>query len=516
MSEDQKRDRDAAIKADEGSLFSQSPHDGGDPNASDEQRPERRQAPSGELEPKPASEPESVVTSPKLDDEAMAKHRAAKEARIRKREEEKRAATEAALEAKKADKKGPRTGKGSALPALRPNLKADTPALRAERVEAIRRDLVRRRRRKGVGMLVKLWLFVMLPTMIVTWFMYFESSELYKSESKFVVRSAETGGGGGGAGGGLLGAILGGGGSPYDPNAVQTYMMSRDVLKLLDNEHGWIAHFQQPDLDYFNGLPADATFEDAFNHYQKMLEISFDPSEGLIEMSLVAADPDAAERFSKALIGYAEEMVNRLSERIQLDAVKDADRNLVDAEQRLREAQEAVAELQEALAIFTVEGEVSAEMSIISGMEVELEALRGRLTNLRRVTDDADPRVQRISAQVATLERQIAERRANMTGSGDSGTRASLAEINLQLTKARFEVEAATAIFSAAVERREVAYATARRQGRYLEMVAYPSTPDEANHPKKLETVALAFFVLLGFYIVGSLTISLIREQASI
>ncbi|MEM7743544.1 MAG: hypothetical protein AAF409_07520 [Pseudomonadota bacterium] len=468
--------------------------------------------------------------TPPIDEDAIAKHRAAKEARIRKRMEARRAAQghEGGARAdsdqgpdrmkghgpdhvKKEGARGPKTGKGSALPALRPNLKADTPALRAERVEAIRRDLVRRRRRKGVGMLVKLWVFVVLPTILVGYFMWFMASDLYKSESQFVVRSAE----GQGSAGGFLGALIGGGGGAFDPNAVETYILSRDVLRLLDSEHGWIAHFQRDDLDFVHKLALDASFEDAYSHYTQMMEISFDPTEGLVILRVIATDPESSERFSRAVIGYAEEMVNRLSDRIQTDSVRDADRNLVQAEERLRIAQEAVAELQKALDIFTVEGEVSAEMTIISGMEVELEALRGRLTNLRRVTSEDDPRVERIRNQVETLKAQIAARRAKMTGSETEGE-TSLAEINLALTKARFEVEAATAIFSAAIERREVAYAQARQQSRYLELVATPSRPDSPNYPKKIETTALAFFIFLGAYIVGSLTISLIREQASI
>ena len=344
---------------------------------SEDQKHERDTQRAGEADASMFSEDAGVMGEPEridrpaVDPDAIAKHRAAKEARIRKRLDAKRQAAGAGPEPEaKAGGKGPKTGKGSALPALRPELKADTPALRAERVEAIRRDLVRRRRRKGGGMLIKLWLFVIIPTVVVGWFMWFEASQLYKSEAKFLVQSAE---GGGGGGGGLLGSLIGGGGGAYDPNAVQSYLLSRDVLRLLDSEQGWIAHFQQPGLDFFHGLPADASFESAYSHYEQMISVSYDPTEGLVEMSMVAADPDTARRFSESVVGYAEEMVNRLSDRIQADAVEDAERNLVIAEDRLRESQQNVAELQKALDTFTVEGEVAAEMQIIGGMEVELE-----------------------------------------------------------------------------------------------------------------------------------------------
>jgi capsular polysaccharide transport system permease protein len=246
-----------------------------------------------------------------------------------------------------------------------------------------------------------------------------------------------------------------------------------------------------------------------------MVSVSFDPTEGIIKMDLVAATPDDARRFSRAIIGYAEEMVDTLADPIREAALRDAERNLSDAETSLKNAQLAEAEVRKTLDTFSVEGEVSAELSIIAGMETELEALRGRLQNLRRVTSESDPRVERIRNQVETLESQITERRKNVTG-GDRPGRGSLADINAELARAQVDVQAAMAIFTAALETREIARADSAKQHRYLSVVVQPSVPDEANYPQKWKQTGLAFLIFLGIYIVASLTISLIREQASI
>lgn len=457
---------------------------------------------------------------PPLDEDAIAKHRAAKMARVRRRQAEMRRRQEEAegLRPDRAPVPVPgeqaRPGRGSALPAIRRDVKPDTPALRAERVEAIRRDLVRRRRRKGGGLLLKLWVFVVLPTMAVAWFLWFQASDLYRSDSSFVVQTAESTGGVGSSGG-FFGALLGGGGGVYDPVAVQTYILSRDVLHRLDAEYGWIAHFQSPELDILHRLAPDASFEDAFAHYQDMVSVSFDPTEGLLEMSVVAAEPEAARRFSQAIIGYSEEMVDDLSNRIRQDAIEEAQQNLADAEERLKAAQDAEAALRKQLETFSVEGEVAAEMGIITGMETELEALRGRLAGLQAVTSASDPRVTRLQGQMETLANQIADRRARVTSS-DAADTGSLADINAALSRAKLDVQAGMAIFTAALEAREIARANASRQHRYLSVVAQPSMPDEPNYPQKWQVTALAFLGFLGVYIILSLTISLIREQASI
>ncbi len=408
----------------------------------------------------------------------------------------------------------PRKGrgkKGSALPALRAADPA-APAIRAERVEAIRRDLVRRRRRKGLGVLARLMIFVILPTCFIAWFFWTKASDLYRSEAVFVVQSAEIGGTST-SGGGMLAAF---GGGTTDAIAVQNFILSRDVLRKLDEDLGLIAHFRDEKLDWWHRLTDDQSFEAAYEHYQRFVEVSFDPTEGVLELATVAADPDYAQRVAEAIISYAEEMVDGLSDPIRENALKDAEANLAGAEERLKAAQLDAAEVRKQLETFSVEGEFSAEMSIITQMEIELETLRARLTNLERVTGSDDPRVQRLRTQVETMEAQIAARRDGVTGRATGTNGRSLADVNAELERANFEVTAAMTLFTAAIEARELARTDAQRQHRYLSVVVQPSRPDLANYPRKLEMTALAFLVFLGIYIIGSLTISLIREQASI
>lgn len=465
------------------------------------------------VEPETVQMPEGpeAESPPPLDEETVAAHRAARRERQRKRREAQ------AKNGGGGNPNGPgpgRGGKGSALPALRPDLKPDTPALRAERVEAIRRDLVRRRRRKGGGMLFKLWLFVALPTCLVAWFLWYKASDLYQSQSSFNIQIASpTAGGSAGALGGLFGGAIAG---AQESVAVQNFITSRDALARLDEQYGIIAHYRDPAIDWFHRDRGN-TFEDAFTHYKKMVQVSYDPTEGQLEMSLIAADAESARLFSKALIRYSEQMVDQLQDRMRVAALSDAEKNLKAAETRLEEAQLAAAEIRKQVETFSVEGEVSAEMSLIASLEAERERLKTRLATLRRITSEEDPRIAQLNTQIASLTEQIEDRRINVTGNDDGdGDKRSLADINAELERANFSVQSAKAIFASAIEAMEVARKEAARQHRYLAVISQPSLPDRANYPKKLEMTALAFLCFLGIYIVGSLTISLIREQASI
>ena len=360
-------------------------------------------------------------------------------------------------------------------------------------------------------MLLKLWAIVLMPAFVVGYFLWFVASPMYESEASFFVESAD---GASPTSGGILSSFIGGGGS-NDPVAVQTYVNSRDVLRLLNAEHDWGAHFQSADLDFRVRLSDNATFEEAYDHYRGMVTVSHDPTEGIVELAVLANDPQTARRFNEAIIGYAEDMVDALSDRIRRDAMKDADANVAEAETRLRAAQIAETEIRKQQEIFSIEAEVANSMSIVTGMETELETKTARLTNLLRVTSEDDPRVQRIENQIDTLRSQINRRRGSIAGHTQQNER-SLADINAKLSRAHLDVQAAMAIFTSALQAREVARSNAIRQHRYLSRVSEPSLPDEASHPKKIKALALAFIGFLGFYIVLSLTVSLIREQASI
>lgn len=408
-----------------------------------------------------------------------------------------------------------KTNKGdyAALPALRAEMRPDTPALRAERVEAIRRDLVRRRRRKGSNLMLRLLVFVLLPTIVVGYYLWDRATPLYESIAAIRVQSAEISGPS--QGGGLFGGILGGGGGTnYDSVSVQKFILSRDVLARLDKEFGFIAHFQSDEATWPYRLEQDATFEEAFDLYGRMVNVSFDPTEGVIDLSFKAMQPDRAQEYASAVIGYAEEMVDRLSDPIRENAVRDAQQSLAEAEERVISAQEVEAQARERLKIFSIEGEVQKELQIIGSMEGTLEQKQGELRNLLRYAAEGDPRVVNKKGEIETLRDQIASRRENLAGSRQD--EASLAQINAELERATFEKTMALTRYAAVVEATKLAELEMQRQHRYLAMVDHPSMPDEAAYPRKMQTTALFFLIFLGAYILLSLTISVIREQASI
>ncbi len=411
-------------------------------------------------------------------------------------------------------------GASDNLPATRPE--APVPSTEQARpkpsgiafdeIRAIQEDIGRRRRRR-LGLLgARLSVFVLLPTLLVGWYFAILATPLYTTESEFVIQQADSSGGAqsGGIGGLFTGTTLA---ASQDSMTVQSYLQSRDAMLRLDREHGFRAHFSAPDIDPLLRLEPDATTEAAYRLYKRLVRIGFDPTEGLIRLEVRAADPEVSHAFSRALISYAEEQVDQMTQRLREDQMAGAREGFEQAERRMQEARERVVDLQERHHVLSSDVEVSLLTTQIGNLETEL--MRERLT-LQEMLANPRPnpaRVEPLQRRIANLESEIATQRARLTQSGADGV--SLARISSELVMAEADVQTRQMLLSQALQQMEAARIEANRQVRYLSLGVPPVTPDEASHPRAFENTLLAFLVFSGIYLMVSMTASILREQIS-
>ena len=159
---------------------------------------------------------------------------------------------------------------------------------------------------------------------------------MYSTQSEFLIQQPEASGGG-------LGGLLTGTGfaSSQDSIAVQSYLLSREAMLRLDEEHGLREHFSQPEIDRLQRLAPEASNEDMYGLYRRIVSIGYDPTEGIIRMEVTAASPEASVLFAKSLIAYAEEQVDQLTQRIRDDQMQGARDSYVEAEEKMLDAQQA-------------------------------------------------------------------------------------------------------------------------------------------------------------------------------
>ncbi|MEM7491141.1 MAG: capsule biosynthesis protein [Pseudomonadota bacterium] len=405
---------------------------------------------------------------------------------------------------------------GAALPAVQPGAPLPAAPLpqidgRAGEIVDIQRDIARRRRRRLVLLATRLVFFVGLPTLLAGLYYYRIATPMYATTSEFVIQQADSGAA---AGGGIGGLFSGTGlATQQDSISVQSYLLSRDALLRLDGDLGFISHFSSDAMDPLQRLDTDTTQEQAYKLYKRMVRIGYDPTEGVVRMEVVAADPAVATEFSQALIGYAEEQVDQLTARLRTDQMAGAEESFADAESRMLAAQSRIVDLQEQLGVVSAEAEVTNTMTQIGTIETELRMERMRLEELLANARPQSTRVAVTERGIAQLEAELETLRSSLTQGATN--EASLARVTAELQVAQQDLVTRQLLLQQAAQQLEMARIEANRQVRYLSTPVPPIPPDEPTYPRAFENTILAFLIFSGIYLMISLTAAILREQVS-
>jgi capsular polysaccharide transport system permease protein len=380
---------------------------------------------------------------------------------------------------------------------------------RAREIDRIQQDIAKRRRRKTLLLFTRLAFFVFLPTLFVGFYYYKIATPLYATQSECLIQQADS------QSGGTLGGLFSGTGfaTSQDSVTVQSYLQSRDAMLRLDRDIGFKSHFSQEHIDPLLRLEPDGTNEAAYRLYKRMVKIGYDPTEGIVKMEVIAIDPHVSEQYARALIAYAEEQVDHLTQRLRGDQMSGSRDSFQDAEAKMLQSQNRVLELQERLGVIDRVSETSALMGQIANYESQIQ---DKGLQLQQLLDNARPnqaRVDGVKGDISRLAILVAKLRSQLTEGGNET--ASLARISGQLRMAEIDLETRQAMMQQALQQLETARIEANRQVRYLSLGVSPIAPDEATYPRAFENTLVAFLIFSGIYLMASLTASVLREQVS-
>ncbi|MGE5063171.1 MAG: capsule biosynthesis protein [Myxococcales bacterium] len=340
---------------------------------------------------------------------------------------------------------------------------------------------------KARGALVrvdKLFLLtVVLPTLLATIYFGLLASDVYVSESQFVVRSPDKPATSG------LGVLLkstGFSNSGDEVYAAQDYVHSRDALREL-NRNGAVVRAYHNDgvsiFDRFNPLGLSGTFEDLYRFYQGKVSVDYDTTSSIATLSVRAYTPEDSYRFNRELLELAEGLINRLNARGRTDVVQAAAREVQDAQIEARNAAVALAAYRNTHGVVDPEEQAKAQLEMISKLQDELIGARVQLQQLQQMAPE-NPQIPLLTTRISGLQHQIAEQKGEVAGG-----RRSLSGAAVQYERLELQRQYADRRLAAAMNSLQDAEDEARRKQAYVERIAQPSMPDEPAEPRRLRGI---------------------------
>jgi capsular polysaccharide transport system permease protein len=346
----------------------------------------------------------------------------------------------------------------------------------------------------------RLFLFtVLLPTIFAVVYYGFMASDIYISESRFVVRSPErepsTG----------VSALLQGGGfsrSQEDTFPVYDYVLSRDALQTLEAHFAVSKLFGNADVDFINRFAGlvwwDDSFEALHKYYSRRVRVELDPLSSITILEVSAFSAEDALKINEKLLEMSEELVNQLNERGRYDLIRFAQKEVGIAEQRSKAATLALSKYRNKKGIFDPASQSGLQLQLVSKLQDELIAAKIQLSQIITLTKN-NPQIPALQKRVETLQTEIAAETAKVAGGDLSLSNKSVEYERLILERNFADQQLETALASL-----EHARSEAQRKQLYLERIVLPMKPDIAMEPRRIRGVFVTF--ALGFVAWGVLT----------
>jgi capsular polysaccharide transport system permease protein len=353
-------------------------------------------------------------------------------------------------------------------------------------------------------------LIVVAPTLISTIYYAIFASDVYISHSSFTIKSA-------GQKGGQVSTLA---------NFIQTtslapgrdqtgevidFIRSRAALAGLEKRLDMRAIYGSHTGDVLSRFPGplqDSTTERLFRYYNTMVGVSISEESGVTELQTKAFSAKDAAAIDAALLDLSEELVNRLNDRAQQQAIAEGLKRVAVSEQRLRNARLALGAYRNQAELIDPGKQASGVLEVSNQLVTAKAAVDAQLDLTRRVAP-ANPAIPALESRSRALGEQIAGQQGRAVGTGN-GIAAKLGNYE----KLALEQEFATQELSAANNAVEQARNDAARQQFYLERVVSPNVPDEAELPHRVARIATIAAALIFAYLIGWMFIVGILEHA--
>ncbi len=351
------------------------------------------------------------------------------------------------------------------------------------------------------------FLTVVIPTIVAILYYGFFASDIYVSESSFVVRSPDKPSAGGF---GVLLKSAGFSNSNDEVFAAQDYIRSRDALRAVNRnrefEHSYGASTISI-FNRFNPFGLSGTFEDLYRYFTNKVDVNYDSSSSITKLTVRAFNPRDAYKFNEELLELAEQTVNRLNERGRQDLIGFAQAEVDRAKLQSQVAASSLAAFRNRAGVVDPEKQAAVQLQMVSKLQDELIATRTQLAEIRRYAP-VNPQIQPLQTRVASLQRQINEEASKVAGNQESlaGTAAQYQRLSLE---SQFADKQLAAAMSSLID----AQNEARRKQAYVERISRPNLPDEALEPRRLRGIFAAFVLGLVAWGILSMLLAGVREH---
>lgn len=353
------------------------------------------------------------------------------------------------------------------------------------------------------GLFFTFLMIVALPVGASWWYLTERAVDQYASTVAFTVRSEDISSAADLFGG--IGPALGASGGSTDSDILYEFIRSQTMVAEIDEALGLRTYYSRyEDDDPIFGFDSEGTIEDLTTYWRRMVRISYDAGSGLMELRVLAFDPDQAKQIADAIFINSTEMINELSAIAREDSTRYAREDLDMAVGQLKSARENLTAFRIANEIVDPAADIEGQMGLLNLLQSQQVEALIEFDLLNNSTRAGDPRLGQAQRRIDVIEARIREERRKFGVGGGETQSESYAETIAEFERLAVDREFAEQRYAATLSVFDAARTESNRQSRYLAAYIKPTLAERAEFPNRALIIGIvALFSFLSWAIMA-------------
>lgn len=272
-----------------------------------------------------------------------------------------------------------------------------------------------------------------------------------------------------------------------DTQIVVNYIHSRAAVEVLQKTADIIDVYANPGADWVARFNPKKPIEKFVKYWEGMSDASIKMPAGIVELRIRAFKPEDARKLAQATLDVCEGLINDMNDRINRDAVVNAEQELQRTATRLAAAQAALEKARNDSGLLDAEKSAEALNKLATETKAALLTMQEEYRTQLKYVSESAPQMRELKSRIDVTQAQIGELESKLTSTrsrpGDDPT---IAGAMTKFGELDLERQIAERLYAGAAASLELARINAERKMMYLKTFVSPVAAQEAQYPKRL------------------------------
>ena len=286
-----------------------------------------------------------------------------------------------------------------------------------------------------------------------------------------------------------------------DTQIVANYIHSRAALEVLQKTADIGDVYANPKADWLARFNPEKPVEKFVKYWQGMSDVAIKMPAGIVELKIRAFRPEDARRLAQATLDACEGLINDMNDRINRDAVANAEQELQRSARRLAEALAALEKARNESGLLDAAKSAEALNKLVTETKASLLKMQEEYGAQLKYVLESAPQMRELKSRIDVTQAQIAEIESKLTSTQSRpGADPTIAGAMTTFGELDLERQIAERLYAGAAASLELARINAERKMMYLKTFVSPVAAQEAQYPKRLLYSFLIFAGCLALW----------------